>query len=341
MNDPPPEPSRRGASRESTTVDISVCICTYNRRDSLIAALDSLRGARVPEDVGFEVLVIDNNSSDGTAAALETFDPGDLPLRCLTETRQGLSYARNRGVAEARGRVLAFLDDDVLVEVDWLERLSERFADEPRPAAVGGPAYLMADLDRPPWWHEEFGGVAGHFDRGSTVLRSEDGYEGMIGIGANLAFDRSVFDRYGVFRSDLGRSGTSLAMGEEVEFLDRLRRSGERLVYDPRVVVHHRPDLGRLSRSYLRRWYFRFGEWRFVAERNNPVVRWFRIPRSRFRTMMEDAGRWLLALLRGRRVEAFLHELHLVAFGGYLKRGWSSYSSRTGSGRAAPAPSTD
>ena len=312
--------------KKAVALDASVCICTYNRRESLIEALRSLGEMRVPDETGFEVLVVDNNSSDGTAEAVEELDSENLPLRYVLEPRQGLSHARNRGISEARGRVIAFLDDDIVVEVDWLEQLLEAFSAEPLPAAVGGPAYLDLDLSRPDWWHEEFAGVAGHFDRGPSVLRSDEGYEGMIGIGANLAFDRQVFERYGLFRSDLGRKGDSLETGEELEFLGRLRRNGEKLVYDPAIVVQHRPDQGRLSRSYLRRWYFRFGEWSFVNERDSRAVRLLDVPRWRFRDVFEESARWLYALLTRRPAEAFLHQLHVVAFGGYLKRGWGRRS---------------
>lgn len=306
-----------------TALDVSVCICTYNRRESLLEVLHSLASVHVPEEATWEVLVIDNNSSDGTAGAVQGTEWRDLPVRYVHEPRQGLSNARNAAVSKAEGRVLAFLDDDVAVESDWLEKLLEAFDADPAPAALGGKAILDSDLRRPPWWHEEFDGPAGHFDGGDDVRTSDDGYRGMIGIGANMAFDRRVFETYGRFRTDLGRTGSSLAMGEELELLDRLRGGGERLVYDPSVVVYHRPDLARVSRSYLRRWYFRFGEWSFENERDSDVVRLFGLPRWRYRHLAELVARWLRAVLTRRRPEAFLHQVHLVAFGGYLKRALS------------------
>jgi len=315
--------------------DVSVCICTYNRRESLLEVLASLTRMDVPDDASFEVLVIDNNSSDGTADAVQRQTWRTLALRYVHEARQGLSNARNAAVSEARGGVVAFLDDDVTVESDWLERLVSAFRAEPAPAAVGGPAVRAAGLGRPGLWHEEFDGPAGHFDAGDTVRSSDDGYNGMIGIGANMAFDRRVFDAYGLFRTDLGRAGASLAMGEELELLERMRRGGERLVYDPSVVVHHRPDLARVSRAYLRRWYFRFGEWSFEKERHSDVVRWLGLPRWRFRLLAELTGKWLGAVVTGHRPEAALHQFHLTAFGGYVKRAWSRDHARSGPGKSA------
>jgi hypothetical protein len=127
-------------------------------------------------------------------------------------------------------------------------------------------------------------------------------------------------------------------MGEELELLERLRSSSERLVYDPAVVVHHRPDLGRVSKSYLRRWYFQFGEWSFERDRHTPAARWLGIPRWRFRSLLEDGARWLHALATRRRAEALLHRLHLVAHAGYVKRAWSTRLERRPRPEEAEAP---
>jgi glycosyltransferase involved in cell wall biosynthesis len=310
------------ATPGAATIDVSACICTYNRKERLGDALASLAQVRLPAGVGFEVVVVDNNSSDGTAETVADATAEGFSYRYVMEPRQGLSHARNRAIAEARGRLIAFLDDDVVVEKDWLQKLVLAFSVEPMPAAVGGRALLDAERALPRWWHDDFAGPAGHFDRGDSVLRSDKGYRGMIGIGANLAFDRRVFDRYGEFRSDLGRTGTSLAMGEELELLERLRRGGETLVYDPSVVVRHRPDLVRLSRSYLRRWYFQFGEWRFVAEGESDVARVLGIPRWRLRHVVEEGARWFYALITRKPGAAFQHELELFVFAGYLNGQW-------------------
>jgi glycosyltransferase involved in cell wall biosynthesis len=313
------------AGASHSTVDVTVCICTFNRKNDLRAALASLAAVRIPTDTVWEVVVVDNNSSDGTGAAVAGLQ-SRMPVRYFVETNQGLSHARNRAVAEARGRILAFLDDDVVVEPAWLQGVVHAFSGSPRPAAVGGPARLTATRPRPRWWHDDFAGVAGHFDRGTGVLSSDGGYADMIGIGANLAFERRVFERYGRFRVDLGRTGKSLEMGEELDFLDRLRRDGERLVYDPGMAVEHRTDPTRVSKSYLRRWYFRFGEWSHASEHTSRAAnapRILGVSRWRFRTAVEDVWRWLRAMLGRRHGDAFRHELHIVAFAGCLSRAWT------------------
>lgn len=104
---------------------ISVILCTYNRAQSLVNALESVATQTLPESVEWEVLVVDNNSRDQTRDVVEDFCRRHTPrFRYVFEPNQGLCYARNSGVREARGDVLAFVDDDVTVEPGWLDNLT-------------------------------------------------------------------------------------------------------------------------------------------------------------------------------------------------------------------------
>ena len=300
---------------------ISVLICTYNRSRSLETALESLREANVPAGLRWEVLVVDNNSTDETPAVVARFVEGSsLPVRHVLEREQGLSYARNRGIREAAGEVIAFLDDDVVVSRDWLAALARAF-DTYAAECVGGPARLDPALPRPHWWRPEFDGKIGHFDRGETAIVSRDAADGMIGIGANVAFRRDVFDRLGLFRIELGRTRKRLYMGDDLDLVNRVRRAGGTAVYDPAVVVEHRPDLSRLSKEYLRRWYTYYGEWDFARDLDAAIdaMRILGVPRWRYRTAGRNALALVKAVLAGRRNEAFPSELRLRAFGGYFR----------------------
>jgi glycosyltransferase involved in cell wall biosynthesis len=300
---------------------ISVLICTYNRSHSLATALESLGQTHVPDGLRWEVLVVDNNSTDETAAVVARFaDEGTLPVRHIVEAEQGLSFARNRGIREAAGDVIAFLDDDVVVSPEWLPRLAAAF-DAYAAECVGGPARLDPAMPRPHWWRPEFDGKIGHFDRGDAVIVSRDVGDGMIGIGANVAFRRGVFDRLGFFRAELGRTQKRLYMGDDLDLVNRVRRSGGTAVYDPGVVVEHRPDLSRLTKEYLRRWYTYYGEWDFVRDLDAAIdaMRILGVPRWRYRTAARNALALVKAVLAGRRNDAFGSELRLRAFGGYLR----------------------
>src|SRR5579863_10079992 len=105
-------------------MDISVILCTYNRCDDLTQALAGLAASRMPQSVDWEVLVVDNNSKDRTRSVVEEFSSVYPRFRYLFEGQQGLSNARNAGIAAARGRVLAFTDDDVIIDPGWLLNLA-------------------------------------------------------------------------------------------------------------------------------------------------------------------------------------------------------------------------
>ena len=299
---------------------ISVLLCTYNRSHSLETALESLRETCVPTGLAWEVLVVDNNSTDDTPAVVAGFAGGSLPVRHIVEREQGLSYARNRGIREAAGDIIAFLDDDVVVSGTWLERLAGAFAAY-RADCVGGPARLDRALPRPAWWRPEFDGKIGHFDRGGDVIVSRDVADGMIGIGANVAFRRQVFDRLGLFRAELGRTRQRLTMGDDLDLVNRVRLAGGTAVYDPSVVVEHRPDLARLTKRYLRRWYTYYGEWDFARDRDGALeaMRLLGVPRWRIRIAARHTVALVKAAVTGRRSDAFGSELRLRAFGGYLR----------------------
>src|ERR1700690_361651 len=112
-------------------MDLSVVICTYNRSESLANTLRSLSVQLLPDTLQWEVLVLDNNSRDKTRAVVEEFCrefPGRF--RYVLEARQGKSHALNSGIREACGDIVAFTDDDVLLEPSWLHNLTARLDNE-------------------------------------------------------------------------------------------------------------------------------------------------------------------------------------------------------------------
>lgn len=311
---------------------ISVVICTHNRSDSLDRALRSLASLEAPERVAWEILVVDNASTDATSEIVERYVHTDLPVEYVFEEKTGLSHARNTGVARSSGEIVAFLDDDVRVRADWLEELDRAFAEHDA-SCVGGRALLRSDEPRPAWWRPEYDGKVGHFDRGDETISSRSSEDGLVGIGANLAFRRDVFDEHGLFRVDLGRKGATLSTGEEVDLMDRLRRNGELAVYWPDLVVYHYPHPTRFTKGYLRRWYRGFGEWEYHRRRGAipDAPRILGVPRWRYRTAIRDVLVFLRSSLVGREGEAFYAELRLRSFAGHLvaaRRGAGSTGER-------------
>lgn len=299
---------------------ISVVICTHNRSDSLDRALRSLTRLTGTEGTAWEVVVVDNASSDSTRDVVERYVHTELPVEYVFEEKTGLSHARNAGIARSSGEIVAFLDDDVSVRADWLEEL-ERVFGERDASCVGGRALLRTETPRPSWWRKEYDAKVGHFDRGDEEISSRSSDDPLVGIGANLAFRRNVFERHGLFRADLGRKGRSLATGEEVDLMDRVRGSGELALYRPDLVVYHHPHPSRFTKAYLRRWYRGFGEWDYHRQLGEPgeVPRILGVPRWKYRTALRDLLACAGNTLMGRTREAFYAELKLRNFAGHLR----------------------
>jgi glycosyltransferase involved in cell wall biosynthesis len=259
---------------------ITVILCTYNRCKSLPNALESLAASKLPDSVEWEVLVVDNNSRDQTRAVVEEFRrryPGRF--RYLFESRQGLSNARNAGVREARGDVVAFTDDDVTVEPAWLQNLTANLHDN-KWAGTGGRIRLARNFSLPRWMLLEgpyslAGQLAAVFDAGDKPCEIS-----RPPFGANMAFRKTMFERYGGFRTDLGRCADGLIGSEDTEFGERLIAAGERLWYAPSAVVNHSVLEERLTKKYFQAWFFSCGRAE-IRQRGRAPGKWG-IPRYYF-----------------------------------------------------------
>jgi glycosyltransferase involved in cell wall biosynthesis len=233
---------------------ISVILCTYNRCQTLATALGSITASTLPPSVEWEVFVVDNNSRDETRAVVEDYCrryPGRL--RYLLEPRQGKSYALNTGIREAQGDVLAFVDDDVTVEPTWLGNLTSDLHNSEW-AGAGGRIILQWPPKIPRWLSVE-GPLARHafpgFDQGREAKQ-------LIGppFGTNMAFRKEMFEKHGMFRTDLGPTPASEIRGEDTEFGRRLIAAGERLRYEPSAIVYHPVPENRISKKHLLKWWY-------------------------------------------------------------------------------------
>jgi hypothetical protein len=158
-----------------------------------------------------------------------------------------LSRARNRAVAEARYGVVAFLDDDVDVDPDWLCAMAAAFAGG-KCAAVGGRAFLLYPPGRKPsWLDDDTEGLLTRVECGSEPRRANA--DELFGL--NLSIRKDWIERVGPFRTDLGRIGTCLLSSEEGEMLERIAKAGGVLLYEPGAVVGHRVPPDRLRRGWF------------------------------------------------------------------------------------------
>jgi glycosyltransferase involved in cell wall biosynthesis len=205
--------------------------------------------------MSWEVIVIDNNSSDNTKQVVHAAGSlfSDVPLLYEFERNQGLSYARNHGIQKARGKTLLFTDDDVCPDSDWAKQILEAMQ-RLKCDACGGYIAPMWEAKPPKWLTQRlYGFLAVRVDEtGPKEILDKD----ELPYGANMAFRRAVFDQVGLFDTTRGRTGNILASGEDGEMFKRILSAGLRVMYFPKARVKHRVEAFRMRRAYFRRWRF-------------------------------------------------------------------------------------
>jgi glycosyltransferase involved in cell wall biosynthesis len=222
---------------------ISVVVCTHNRAYRLEQALKSLQEMAVPVGLPWELVIVDNNSSDNTKRVVDNFiNNFDLNVKYVVEKHQGLSYARNMGVQKANGTIIAFTDDDCIVDQHWITSIAKEFHSDESIAGIGGRVELYNKLDRP---------VSIRVSKEKMMLSSIDRLFNLI-IGCNMAFVRPVFDEIGGFDTNFG-AGTRFASTEDIDFLYRTYKKGLKIIYSPEILVYH--NHGRRSNEQIRALY--------------------------------------------------------------------------------------
>ncbi len=216
---------------------ISVAICTANRGDRFKATLESLAAQTLPNS-DFEILVIENGERSGVEAiAKDSAGSNNLNLRYFHLESPGLSNARNFGVKEARGEIVAFTDDDAKPEPQWLEALVNVFDSNPDAVAVGGPVRIEFETAPPTWLTEQHRVLLAEHDLGPDAKDVAQPDELLRGV--NMAYRKSVFAGGNLFSLSLGRAGDSLLSGEDTEFQQRLLDRKATIVYTPEASVIH------------------------------------------------------------------------------------------------------
>jgi glycosyltransferase involved in cell wall biosynthesis len=283
----------------TSTVPLSVVICTWNRAESLRRTLDSLCQIEALESP-WELLVIDNNSTDQTREVVESFRDR-LPLRYIFEREQGLSVARNRALREFTGDVLVFTDDDVRVDRGWLAAAAAAIEAHPAIGFLGGRVKPSYPYGRPRWLLEEdlalLSGVLVHYDFGEIVRELSE--TDPLPVGAFFGLTRRCIESVGLFRKDLGVKGKGIGRGEETDFLERARAAGWSGLYVGTALVHHETDPRRLRLGYLYRYGIESG--RAAALRNPSLVTPSWLGARARQTSFALRGLWQLMKGRGDR----------------------------------------
>jgi len=226
---------------------ISVIICTHNRDRVFEKTVNSFLECHT-DGIDHELVLVDNNSTDGTREIAERFTTLNSRIRYVMEPQEGLSHARNKGIRVAVGDIVAFVDDDVYFSPFWLAALNSAFKRRPDIACIGGRVVPYFEADPPPWIENNIlmiYGITQFGDLEREILPPE------IPIGCNMAFRRSVFQQIGVFHTSLGRTPGNLLSGEDDHIIHRVTNAGLKTLYSPDAQVSHRISPARLTRQWV------------------------------------------------------------------------------------------
>lgn len=292
-------------------MDITAIICTRNRAASLDRALQSAARLRIPTGLRWELLIIDNGSSDGTPAVVAAF-ADRLPVRHVFEPEAGLSNARNRGVAEARGALICWTDDDVELDPEWLAAYNDAALKFPDAAFFGGNITPSLEAPTPEWFalivrEPEMQNLlaARHFGRIPVPLAMRGG---LMPFGANFAVRSAEQKRY-LYDPSLGVSPLHRRLGEETQMILSISADGGTGWSVPASNVKHIIPATRQNRSYIWSYYRAVGEtWALLSGRSSEMAieskhRLFGIPLWVGRVAALHWWHSVIARVKGRDVE--------------------------------------
>lgn len=298
---------------------LSVIVPTRNRAGSLKKLLQSLDDVECPESLELEVWVVDNGSTDGTEEiiAAELSSPRTFSLRVLHERKKGKASALNLGLASAKGDVLLVLDDDVMVQRQFLAKHLECYGATDFDAVQGrvlpglDPDGKSADLVRLREYNIPFIDYGGDYReiRGLT--------------GTNMSFKRMVFEKVGFFDTRLGPGAAGFS--EDSEYSIRIRQAGFKIGYTPHAVVYHELNPERYGRKYNRAVEYRKGVSRSLYRRDSILL-------GVIPNLMANCLRYGLYRLTGKTQKAYRTEGRIMKCWGYLMgktRGASSPDSHS------------
>ncbi len=295
-------------------MDASVILATRDRGELLAQTLAHLARQTVG-DLSWEVIVVDNGSTDSTPAVLASA-AGRLPLQSLREPLPGKNRALNRALAAARGELLIFTDDDIIADPAWIANLIGAARRWPEATIFGGRIMLAFPPGTPEWLQQPIHGAM-NFARYSPV--EPEGPTAHLPNGPNFAVRACALQglRY---REDIGpQAGTAYVMGSETELILRLRDRGAGMVYVPSAVVQHVVQKGQLTDRYLLGRSYRLGRGH-VRRHGDPAAASFLLgaPRYLWRSAFASGAGYLLSLPLGRRRRLY-HGLRFLFYLGCIR----------------------
>lgn len=298
---------------------ITIVICTYNRAGYLNDTMRDI-AAQTAEPSDFELIVINNNSDDHTDEVCDRFRQTNpnIQFKSIFESRQGLSFARNRAILEATTPTLLFIDDDVKIPTTFVETAVTYSNSRSNTLCAGGRIHVSFDEEEkePNWIPSELMPMFGLHDLGD-----EDKMYPLSNFprGGNMMIRKSVFDAFGLFDTTLGRSGKTLLGSEEKAFFERIRKNGIQMRYWAEMVLTHRIGSHRLSLEYLKNQSIGIGKSERLRVKGEPM----KFLKKLFSELFKIVGSIVLSILyliRGRaRAAWFMQRFRYWVLKGFLQ----------------------
>jgi glucosyl-dolichyl phosphate glucuronosyltransferase len=288
--------------------DISVVVSTYNRSKMLAG---TIRGLLQQEGGStYEVVIVDNNSTDDTAAVIRSYADQSPLVRYIFEPKQGVSHGRNAGIAAARSDLLLFTDDDVTPDPYWVERAKALFNSKQEFGCIGGKVLPIWPSTPPPWLTREHWSPLAllDYDAGMTM----DSANRKCLITANMGIRRSVFEQIGYFIPRFQKTKGSTCSVEDRELQERYWKAGGKCWFDPSLVVYADIQPERLGKTYHRKWHYAHGRMYALLhddEMERSSLRPLGVPGHVIRQLSTATGAQVSALFGGRSDEAFGFEV--------------------------------
>lgn len=268
-------------------IEISAVIATYNREAYLIKALQSLLIQTIDRNQ-FEVIIVDNNCTDNTAQVCKEFHANNphIKYKYVVEEQQGLSYGRNRGINEATGKYLTFVDDDAYLDSEFLLKSVEYLKNNESVYAIGGKILLDYEVKIPKWVSPYLEPLFGYFNFGDSPRYFK---KPKFPRGSNMTFKTAVFSKVGMFNPKLGRKKRELGSGEEKELFDRIYSANLGVYYLPEIIVYHYVPEARTRIEFIKKQAINTGISENIRVRNS-------LQKS-FTRILQEIWKWMASIL--------------------------------------------
>jgi glycosyltransferase involved in cell wall biosynthesis len=239
-------------------MNATIAICTWNRAKLLDRTLAQMQNLHIPAGVEWELLVVNNDCTDHTDEVIARHRK-HLPLRALSELRPGKSFAGNLAVKEAKGELILWTDDDVIIDPHWLSAYVAAAVHWPDASYFGGIIEPWFEVPPPAWISQNLRTLAMAYALKNYGNKSRPFQTDEMPYGANMAIRKKVFESV-CFDTRLGPTGNNEMRGEEVALITKLQQRNHVGVWVSEAKVHHYIPTSRLTRQYIWAYHCGFGQ---------------------------------------------------------------------------------